>query len=973
MRKQSDDATTDTVGSPVRGPTITSTDPSQVEPGGAAVTVPGGAAADVDDLPATIARYRVTGRLGAGGMGVVYAARDPALDRAVAIKVVRRQLAGSELDQRLEREAQALARLDHPNVVTVYDAGVDGDRLYIVMQRVDGETLDERLDDPAAPRAAVLGWFLDAGRGLAAVHAAGLVHRDFKPANVLIDAGGVAKVTDFGLARLSNLVDPEADRATGSPDTPLTRSMTQGKTVGTPAYMAPEQFLGGPITAATDQFAFSVSVWEGLTGKRPFAGDTYDELRRAVATGAIEPPAVRLPRRVERALRRGLAVRVSERWPDLEALLAELAPSRRRRFGIGAIAAGALAAAFAGVLVISPLGRGDDPCAGVDRAVDAVWPGRMPGVAAALAAVTRAAPTDRDHAIAATLSYLNDRAARWRLGRRDACEATRVRHAQDRALMDRRVACLDRSLAGIAAAIDEISRASLVESVLRAPAVAAAGLDPDLCRGEQLERVPPQPAAPLELWRKALAIDAATAAGRAAAALAAGKQLAAEAERTGDNQLVAYLWSKIAVAGSDLSTADARDATRRAAQAAAAAGDDALAAEAWGRAAATAAHAGDLGAVDDLMAMARAAASRARDPDAALWIDGFTGMIAVERLEFDAAIATCRRVLDQATGKPRERIADFALECLTLALIRGERWPEAEPPARRLVARLTERNGAEHPNTIYARLKLATVHYHGDRPRAELEANAVTADLTRLFGPDSPHLMEALSIIANTEMELSGQATERSLHAARQALDIGERLLPADDAKLARLYWIWAAELTAIFDPISHKQITGRIGEARDAYQRAMAIYERRREDFEWAKLAMAMAQMDRDDHACARALGPLHQVANMADAGRLPAGMGDAARAETGVCQLAAGDPASAAATLAAAVAAFDKTDLESAAQYRLWWAEAEWKRGRRDEARRLAREVKSKLPADTDLRRAFHRQADDWYLDPKPGIRDD
>jgi tetratricopeptide (TPR) repeat protein len=372
-----------------------------------------------------------------------------------------------------------------------------------------------------------------------------------------------------------------------------------------------------------------------------------------------------------------------------------------------------------------------------------------------------------------------------------------------------------------------------------------------------------------------------------------------------------------------------------------------------------------------------------------LWIDGFSGLVAVERVDFDTAIATCRRVLDrasgratgqasdqatgQATGRSRERIADFALECLTLALIRGERWTEAEPPARRLVARLTERNGAEHPNTIYARLKLATVHYHGDRPHAELEANAVIADLTRLFGPDSPHLMEALSVVANTEMELSGQTTERSLHAAKQALEIGERILPPDDAKLARLYWIWAAELTAMFDPVSHKQITRRIAEARDAYQRAMAIYERRREDFEWAKLAMAIAQMDRDDHACARALAPLHQVASMADAGRLPPAMGVAARAETGVCQLAAGDPTSAATALAAAVTAFDKTDIESAAQYRLWWAEAQWKLGRFDDARRIAREVKSKLPADTDLRRAFHRQADDWYLAPKPGVRDE
>src|SRR5688572_26549620 len=198
--------------------------------------------------PGTIGRYRVLRWVGAGGMGVVFAAHDPELGRDVAVKVVHGRSG-------LRREAQALAKLTHPNVVSVHDVGCDGDVVYIVMQLVDGATIDEWIRARALDQTAIVALYVQAGRGLAAAPDAGLVHRDFKPSNVLVDRDGTVRVTDFGLARGEG---------------------GDGEVSGTPAYMAPEQFALEPISAATDQFGFCVSLWEALTGARPFPGEGVD-------------------------------------------------------------------------------------------------------------------------------------------------------------------------------------------------------------------------------------------------------------------------------------------------------------------------------------------------------------------------------------------------------------------------------------------------------------------------------------------------------------------------------------------------------------------------------------------------------------------------------------------------------------------------------------------------------------------------
>ncbi|HEX8113371.1 MAG TPA: serine/threonine-protein kinase, partial [Kofleriaceae bacterium] len=234
---------------------------------------------------ANLGRYRLERELGAGAMGVVHAAFDPDLERRIALKVLRGATATTQARDRLLREARAMARLSHPNVVTVHEVGTAGGRDFVAMELIHGETLAEWLRAQPRPPAAILDAFLAAGRGLAAAHAAGIVHRDFKPHNVLRSRDGRIVVTDFGLAREAHGAPAPALDATlplgaeitaGGSSSPLAGLTVTGSLLGTPAYMAPEQWSGGAVTPATDQFAFCVALWEALAGQRPYPGPTLD-------------------------------------------------------------------------------------------------------------------------------------------------------------------------------------------------------------------------------------------------------------------------------------------------------------------------------------------------------------------------------------------------------------------------------------------------------------------------------------------------------------------------------------------------------------------------------------------------------------------------------------------------------------------------------------------------------------------------
>jgi len=308
-----------------------------------------------------ISRYLLLGKIGSGGLGSVYEAYDPQLDRKLAIKVLHD---GKDADgtARLLREGQALARLAHPNVVAVHDVGVveDGQSVFIAMERVDGLTLADWL--AAQPRRwpDVRDVMVQAGRGLLAAHEAGLVHRDFKPANVLVGADGRVRVLDFGLARAVQTAEIES-ASTDAPPAAIGSSITAtGTLMGTPAYMAPEQIVRGEVGPRADQFGFCVALHEALYGARPFLGD--DVVQTLLAVRRCEPPpppaSSRVPAWLHRVVLRGLAKDPAARFAGmaelLDAMMQDQRSRRRQRLG-GAIALLATAAlAVAVTLALRP-------------------------------------------------------------------------------------------------------------------------------------------------------------------------------------------------------------------------------------------------------------------------------------------------------------------------------------------------------------------------------------------------------------------------------------------------------------------------------------------------------------------------------------------------------------------------------------------------------------------------------------------
>ena len=280
------------------------------------------------NIAPTIGRYSILKVLGEGGMGLVYAAYDDLLDRRVAVKLIKGTVSSSAR-KRMLREAQAMAKLSHPNVVPVFEVGEHEGQLFLAMEYVKGQTLREWQDEEKRGWRDVLVKYLDAGRGLIAAHATGLVHRDFKPHNVIVGEDDRVRVLDFGLAAKQGEVDTTGSHSTVLPapkdavlDTPLTAS---GAVMGTPAYMPPEQFMSGTVDHRSDQFSFCVSLWEGLYGARPFEGNDLTQLFTRIAKGdVVEPKRSDVPVRLRRALERGLRSDPEERWPELDVLLREL-------------------------------------------------------------------------------------------------------------------------------------------------------------------------------------------------------------------------------------------------------------------------------------------------------------------------------------------------------------------------------------------------------------------------------------------------------------------------------------------------------------------------------------------------------------------------------------------------------------------------------------------------------------------------
>ena len=303
------------------------------------------------DRSRLIGRYQLTALLGAGAAGIVYRAFDPELERVVALKILVNTAEGAapEPRDRILREARAMAQLSHPNVVTVFDVGLADQAVFIVMEYAPGTTLERWLGASRRSRTEIVRAFIAAGKGLAAAHAKRLVHRDFKPENVLVSSDGQVKVSDFGLARSLGSAEPGVlTGLRGSDVTTRTRGV-----FGTPAYMAPELFNGAAANAASDQFAFCVALLGALIGRHPFGADDglrVSELILRMQGAQIDFSGARLAPGLKSALERGVHAEPAGRFPDMPALLAalerEITRARRPRRTTIWIAACALALAL---------------------------------------------------------------------------------------------------------------------------------------------------------------------------------------------------------------------------------------------------------------------------------------------------------------------------------------------------------------------------------------------------------------------------------------------------------------------------------------------------------------------------------------------------------------------------------------------------------------------------------------------------
>ncbi len=428
----------------------------------------------------TIGRYVVIARLGAGAMGTVFAAFDPELDRKVAIKLLHPR--SDEDANALRREAQTLARLSHPNVVGVHDVGGFGDRLFLAMEFIDGTTLRAWCESSPRTTAEIVGALVEAGRGLAAAHSAGIVHCDFKPDNVLVRVQGARAervcVADFGVAAHEEVDSGDSE---GS---------AHHRRVGTPAYMAPEQVLGEPLDHRADQYAFCIVAFEALAGARPFPDG--DALTRAT----VSRPDLRrdtpraVPARILRVLARGLEREPARRWPDMDALLSALLAASQGRRRTAALVGGAVLLAASG-FAAARWTTVDPQMCDTTGALAETWDAdarervrlAFEGSGASFASVAF------EHAANA----LDGWSRAWIDERRDACEATRIRGEQSERQLELRMACLDRQRdrVGAMAEVLALGGRDVVEG---ASSVIESAPDPIACRDvTRLDRGPALP------------------------------------------------------------------------------------------------------------------------------------------------------------------------------------------------------------------------------------------------------------------------------------------------------------------------------------------------------------------------------------------------------------------------------------------------------------------------------------------------
>nr|HEX4312592.1 serine/threonine-protein kinase [Kofleriaceae bacterium] len=738
-----------------------------------------------------LGRYIVLDRIGAGGMGVVYAAYDPELDRKVAVKVLHGDRVSHDHQARLTREAQAMARLSHPNVVAVYDVGSDGSSVFVAMELIEGDNLTAwRAAHPRSWRD-VVRVFVAAGDGLAAAHAKGLVHRDFKPDNVLIRAADDrVAVSDFGLARL--LAEVPATDAAESPVAPrdkvgaLDRTLTRaGALLGTPAYMAPEQHRGEPADARADQFAFCVALYEALYDERPFAAasgdalDSTDALALEVIKNNVRaaPRATAVPGWLRKLVLRGLASAPGERWPSMTPLLDALRSDPGRRARRLAVAGGVAAVALAATAMMWSRSDTEPPCSSADERVAAVW---SPSVSAAAAAAF--ASTGKPYAVDTwrrAAAIVDDYTGRWSALHTETCQATEVRHEQSAELLDLRMACLNHRLAAVGA-LAELYRGRVDQPLLDKAVSAALALPPlDACSDDaQLRAVVPLPGDPLLRQRvaalepKLAAVGALDQAGRYKDGLAAIAPLIDEAKT------LAY---PVPLADAMFTRVHMLDAMH------------------------------DFKTASPVIEDAITAAANAHEDErtAVLVSSQEYALMSLGRVKEALALGpVADALLKRAGDPPRSRVAIENYH--GLALQADGRYAEAEVVLRRAVA-LQETVAPHEGNLATARFALAAVLANqGKYPEALVEVDKALALVQAIYGENVPAMVSAYTTRGNIEFHQHDYKAANADYV--RARDLAEAVV-GPNTELASVTWMNVGNIALT---------EGRLDDTQVAYQHAL-------------------------------------------------------------------------------------------------------------------------------------------------------
>ena len=799
-------------------------------------------AADSLSRGTLVGRYVVLSKLGAGAMGVVYVAYDPELDRRIALKLLQVGPDGSEGRGRLLREAQALAKLAHPNVVTIHDVGTREGRVWMAMEYVEGDTFADWLGRCERRWEEIVEALISAGRGVAAAHAEGVLHRDLKPDNIMVDARDRVRVMDFGLARPRDQSEGEADGGPAVLETlenlaqpalaALELKLTQsGALVGTPAYMAPEQFRGRGLGPAVDQFALCATVWEAVYGARPFAGERLVDLAANVLAGRISAPprCPGVPRTLRRVLERGLAADAEARFSSLEALLDALGDilrrhkrARRARWIVGAaIVVGLSFGGYAGTQAFAEQSR-IAACEAEGETISEVWnEERRERLESTLATADMAgAEVTARH----TVSRLDAYAKTWQSARTEACLSSDTEDSWDDEVYERALWCLDERRIGLEALIDQLARGGAAAATFAVQA--AARLEPvDICHNvAALSRMQSPPAgkhAEVRSIRAELSkASALSEVGAVKEGLAAARDAQTRAEALDWPPLAARARLEV---GWHLHQKGSYSEAEEAMEAAYfdAAREGAAMTALWA--------AEDL--VEIMTALGRHRDSLRWSRHAEVILGSLAAPPEVLRARhlllrcqilwslgaYDEAQAICGRALTlakAALGPNHPTVADH-LAAIALVEWRSGAYEQAKDRLELTLSIQEAALGAQHTDVAGAANNLAILHWQlGEYGRAKALYGRALAIWEEAFGPDHPDVALALSNLAEVHYTTGSYDVSRDLY--ERAIEIEERELGRDHPNLA-------ISLVGLADV---HRVTGGYEEARALYDRALAIQE---------------------------------------------------------------------------------------------------------------------------------------------------